>query len=66
MIRCEELAEFPDRVLRQVFEFLDLGKEQVSSIKNMNDRSLESLSERDYKVIESVAGDILSCLGYTE
>ena len=77
LIRYEELTEKPDIILQRIFEFLELPpinldagrkvwkiQDKVSKIKNMNQRSLDALSEKDLKIIESNAGGMLVRLGY--
>lgn len=78
IIRYEDLTSRPAEVLAEVFEFLGLRPhdeevgdrefaihEQTSKIRNMNDRSMEALSEQDRAMIQEVAGDVLRRLGYS-
>ena len=79
LISYEELTEFPNRVFQDILEFLDLDnlnnnsditnkvwhiREHVSTIQNMNDQSLSVLTDKEKKVIKSVAGSLLIQLGY--
>ena len=40
-------------------------RRETSTIRNMNYRSFEKLSEEDLKIIEEEAGDMLKKLGYS-
>ncbi len=77
MVRYEDLTDTPDATLRDILAFLGLeggnfsvtGRawsihEQTSAIQNMNPRSLKSLTEEEYRLIEGIAGDMLHRLGY--
>lgn len=77
LVTYERLTAAPDEVLAEVLTFLDLPPldnqlhereweihEQQSAIRNMNERSLSTLSETDLEVIEAEAGPMLRRLGY--
>ncbi len=76
-IRYEELTERPGSVLSRVTDFLELPplpesvldrtwsiKDRMEPIRNMNRRSLERMSRRDFEIVEDVAGDALGRYGY--
>jgi hypothetical protein len=77
IIRYETLSEKPEAVIREICEFIGISQDEiavegdwsihkkVSSIKNMNWRSFERLSEEDYQIIEEAAGYMLKRLGYS-
>jgi hypothetical protein len=78
IIRYETLAEKPDECLREICEFIGIdpkgmslgGKvwsihKEASTIKNMNYKSFEKLSEEDCQIIEEIAGDMLKRLNYS-
>jgi len=77
LIRYETLTGFFEEVLREILEFVGLKPigsnvadrtwrihEQVSPIRNMNQRSLEALGDKERKVIDAAAGHMLEYLGY--
>lgn len=78
LVRYEDLTAAPDRVTAELLEFLGLTApaasldgtawrvhEQESTIRNMNVRSLEALSDDDLQAIREEAGEMLKQLGYT-
>lgn len=77
LVRYEDLAAAPAKVWGDILAFLRLPNfdlpfddqlwdihEQTASIHNMNQRSMDALSDEDYQVIEQVAGNTLSYFGY--
>jgi len=77
VITYEDFTESPEQVMGTLLSFLELpasqnmmqGKEWTihgvqSSIKNMNQASLQRLSTGDKKIIEGEAGELLDHLGY--
>jgi hypothetical protein len=79
VISYEDFTESPEQIMSKLLSFLELpasqnmmqGKEWVihgvqSSIKNMNQASLQRLSKEDRQIIESEAGSLLGQLGYLE
>jgi hypothetical protein len=77
LVRYESLTASPSETMREILDFLNLSPldfdvedrkwrvhEQASRIRNMNQRSLNSLSETDKRVIEEVAGEMLVKLEY--
>jgi hypothetical protein len=77
LISYEDLTASPDRILREITDFLDLPpmptevlnkswsiRERNEPVKNMNQMSFQQLSESDCDAIESVAGDTLAKYGY--
>jgi hypothetical protein len=78
IIRYETLTEKPEECLREVCEFIAIDPKEISfegkvlnihkeasTIKNMNYKSFEGLSEEDCQIIEEIAGDMLKRLGYS-
>jgi len=78
VVRYEDLTARPAEVLAETLEFLGLQQhdeqvgdrefsvhEQTSKIRNMNDRSMQALSDADREVIQEAAGDVLRRLGYS-
>lgn len=78
IITYEELTEDPAESLEAIYSFLSLDAshsqdaadrvwrihEQVSTIKNMNERSLAVLTADEINIIEEVAGPMLREFGY--
>ncbi len=78
LIRYETFTDRPDQMFTDILDFLGLAKalpsvegrewrvhEQVSVIRNMNDRSMSRLTSQDLSVIDGIAGGLLRRLGYT-
>lgn len=78
LVRYEDLTESFDTSMSEIARFLGLEgsyfgakerswkiHEQTSSVRNMNPRSLASLSSDDVERIHAVAGPLLERLGYT-
>lgn len=78
LVRYEALTESPQETLDEILSFLELPPNHVevagqvwhvhkqsSSIRNMNARSFEALTEKERKVIEVAAGSMLHRFGYT-
>jgi hypothetical protein len=78
IVRYEDLTEHPTAVLEETLSFLGLSYAQlddiegqiwqvhgeVSKLTNMNDRSLQALTEQEKNTIHDVAGEMLLQLGY--
>jgi hypothetical protein len=77
LIRYESLTESTSDVLIDLFQFIGLTlpdfdvankvfkiHKELSSVRNMNYRSFEALTAEEIKIINRVAGDMLSRLGY--
>jgi len=79
VISYENFSEFPEKTMNELLRFLELplsqnmmqGKEWTihgvqSSIKNMNQASLQRLSTEDRNIIEAEAAGLLDKLGYLQ
>jgi hypothetical protein len=76
----EDFCESPREVLSQIEAFADLSEShdstalsgaeshslegQTQGIQNLNSRSLERLSDENFKTINQIAGPIMERLGY--
>lgn len=79
LVFYEDLTADPEKVVGEILDFLGLDieilpdivdrnwniHEQRGSIKNMNRRSMNKLTDHDLQVIKSVAGEMLDQFGYT-
>lgn len=80
IVPYEDLTDRPEETYVRICRFLDVDpgptdfirnkvwkfQKTRSPIRNMNDRSLQRLSEEDKRIIEAHAGDVLERLGYLE
>lgn len=77
VVSYEDFTESPEKITRELLHFLELPPPQDmpqgsewnihgvrSSIKNMNQASLQRLSAEDKNIIEDEAGELLDHLGY--
>lgn len=78
LLTYEELAQSPQQKISEILQFIGLSEaqmgdvqrsswaihEQDSSIKNMNGKSFERLTEAELATIESAAGEVLTKLNY--
>jgi hypothetical protein len=76
VVMYESLVEAPEEEMRRMATFLDLDPadfrhgdkwkihEQDETVRNMNQRSLDALSDEDRSAIRQEAGDVLDRFGY--
>ena len=61
--RFLKIDPYPDEFLRESLPIHNVT-EQPSLIKDFNESSLERLSAEDIRMIEDIAGEVMSRLGY--